>query len=191
MCLVPEGRGVFPTLSVRENLTLQLPAWRKDGSIEAALDAFPALRGRLKQTAGSMSGGQQQMLSLARSYLCDPKVVLLDEVSMGLAPVVVDEIFEALRHLADSGTALLIVEQYVTRALDMADLAYVLDRGTVAFHGRSDELDADDLMRRYAGTLARRRPDRQHQPRHPAGRHDHHPARPLETRRHRNEHHQT
>lgn len=151
LCLIPEGRGVFPNLSVRENLALQVPAWRKGASIDPALDAFPALRERLGQTAGSMSGGQQQMLALSRCFLADPKVVLLDEVSMGLAPAIVDEIFEALRALADSGVALLLVEQYVARALEMADVAYLLDRGTVSFSGPSAELDADDLMRRYAG----------------------------------------
>jgi branched-chain amino acid transport system ATP-binding protein len=151
LCLIPEGRGIFSSLSVRENLALQVPPWRKGGSIESAFDAFPDLRSRQGQRAGSMSGGQQQMLALSRCFLADPKVVLLDEVSMGLAPAIVDVIFQALRRLADSGVALLLVEQYVARALEMADVAYLLDRGTVGFHGPSTELDADDLMRRYAG----------------------------------------
>jgi branched-chain amino acid transport system ATP-binding protein len=151
LCLIPEGRGVFPNLSVRENLRLYAPAGQSDASCDVALEAFPALRGRLGQTAGSMSGGQQQMLALARCFLARPSVVLLDEVSMGLAPAVVDEIFGALRGLADTGVALLLVEQYVNRALDLADQTYLLDRGTIAFHGGSTELDPDELMRWYAG----------------------------------------
>jgi branched-chain amino acid transport system ATP-binding protein len=151
LCLVPEGRGIFRSLTVAENLRLQVPAWQKEKSYERALDVFPVLRERLGQTAGTMSGGQQQMLALARAYLSQPQIVLLDEVSMGLAPRVVDEIFEALRTLAATGTSLLLVEQYVTRALELADAAVLLNRGEVVFQGAAAELDQDKVMRGYLG----------------------------------------
>jgi len=151
LCLIPEGRGIFPNLSVRENLILQLPAWKQEQSFEPALAAFPVLRERLGQTAGSMSGGQQQMLALSRCFLSDPKVVLLDEVSMGLAPRIIDEIFEALLELSRRGVALLLVEQYVNRALQVADHVYLLGRGCVTFSGRPTDLDESELMRRYIG----------------------------------------
>jgi branched-chain amino acid transport system ATP-binding protein len=151
LCLVPEGRGVFRSLTVRENLRMQIPKWSKDVSVDGVLDVFPILRERLGQTAGTMSGGQQQMLALARSYLANPRVVLLDEVSMGLAPKVVDEIFEAIGQLAATGAALLLVEQYVNRALKLADLVVLLDRGTVAFNGAPSDLDQDDVLRGYLG----------------------------------------
>ena len=149
ICLIPEGRGIFPGLSVRENLLMQVPTWKKSDGFDAAIETFPVLGERLGQRAGSMSGGQQQMLALARCWLSDPDVVLLDEVSMGLAPKVVDEIFTALQALADSGVALLLVEQYVNRALEMADEVYLLDRGRIVFSGPASELDADEVVRRY------------------------------------------
>jgi len=154
LCLIPEGRGVFPGLTVRENLRLLLPPWRSRYRVDAALDVFPALRGRLHQRAGSMSGGQQQMLALARAWLADPRVVLLDEVSMGLAPLVVDEIFEALDVLRGTGAALLLVEQYVDRALEMADTAYLMDRGRVTFSGPATSLDRDAVLASYLGLAA-------------------------------------
>jgi branched-chain amino acid transport system ATP-binding protein len=151
LCLVPEGRGIFRSLTVRENLRMQIPKWSKDVSVDGVLDVFPILRERLGQTAGTMSGGQQQMLALARSYLSNPRVVLLDEVSMGLAPKVVDEIFEAIGQLAATGAALLLVEQYVNRALKLADLVVLLDRGTVAFNGAPSDLDQNEVLRGYLG----------------------------------------
>jgi branched-chain amino acid transport system ATP-binding protein len=149
LCLVPEGRGIFRSLTVRENLRIQIPKWSQDVSIDGVLGVFPILRERLSQTAGTMSGGQQQMLALARSYLSNPRVVLLDEVSMGLAPKVVDEIFDAIGQLASTGTALLLVEQYVNRAMKLADTVVLLDRGAVAFSGVPSELDQDDVLRGY------------------------------------------
>jgi branched-chain amino acid transport system ATP-binding protein len=151
LCLVPEGRGVFPNLTVRENLRLQVPPWQKDTSIDRALEAFPILKEKLGQPAGRMSGGQQQMLALSRCFLSNPAVVLLDEVSMGLAPRIIDEIFLALRSLAAEGVALLLVEQYVARALEMADRVYLLSRGSIGFVGSPDALDEEELMRRYVG----------------------------------------
>ena len=96
LCLIPEGRGIFRSLSVRENLELQIPPWLKSGDLSPALSAFPALKSRLSQVAGSLSGGEQQMLALSRAYLSEPKLILLDEVSLGLAPIVVDQIFASL-----------------------------------------------------------------------------------------------
>jgi branched-chain amino acid transport system ATP-binding protein len=151
LCLVPEGRGIFPNLSVRENLTLQIPPWRRDAGYETALEAFPILKDRLTHAAGSLSGGQQQMLALSRCFLADPKVVLLDEVSMGLAPRVIDEIFDALAKLVKSGVAMLLVEQYVTRALHLADHVYLLGRGKVDFSGTPSQLDEAELLRLYIG----------------------------------------
>jgi branched-chain amino acid transport system ATP-binding protein len=151
VCHVPEGRGVFPSLTVRENLRLQAPAGREAEAVERAGDIFPVLRSRLDQVAGTMSGGEQQILALARTYVCGPRVVLLDEVSMGLAPRIVDQIFEFLGRLRDEGISMLLVEQYVTRALALADYVYLLQRGRVAFAGEPAELDGDELFRRYLG----------------------------------------
>ena len=150
VCHIPAGRAIFPTLTVAENLRLMGSAGQSD-VVERAQDAFPALGGKLGQVAGTMSGGEQQMLALARAYLTQPEYVLLDEVSMGLAPRVVDTIFEFLRRLADAGTALLIVEQYVVKALELADIVYVLHKGQLSFCGEPAELDADALARSYLG----------------------------------------
>jgi branched-chain amino acid transport system ATP-binding protein len=151
VCLVPEGRGIFRSLTVRENLELQIPPWRRDGTIDAAIEAFPVLGQRLRQVAGSMSGGQQQMLALARAFLSAPEVVLLDEVSMGLAPVIVDQIFESLRALASTGVSLVLVEQYVNRALEMADVAYLMARGGIVWTGPAGDVDTDALTKAYLG----------------------------------------
>jgi len=151
ICHVPEGRGVFPSLTVRDNLMLQSPAGREQQSIDLAVSAFPRLGERLSQLAGTMSGGEQQMLALARTYVQSPRLVLLDEVSMGLAPTIVDEIFEFLGLLRDQGASLLLVEQYVTRALAVADYVYLLNRGEVAFAGEPAELEGEDVFAQYVG----------------------------------------
>jgi branched-chain amino acid transport system ATP-binding protein len=151
ICHVPEGRGVFPPLTVGQNLELFSPAGREKEGRDRAVEAFPVLGERLNQVAGTMSGGQQQMLALARSYVTNPSVVLLDEVSMGLAPIIVDEIFEFLERMAKQGTALLLVEQYATKALAIADYAYILGRGTVTFAGDAAELEGEDVFQRYLG----------------------------------------
>jgi branched-chain amino acid transport system ATP-binding protein len=148
VCHVPEGRGIFPSLTVRENLTLQAG----QGDMAKAIDAFPRLGERISQTAGTLSGGEQQMLALARAYLAEPKVMLLDEVSMGLAPKIVDEIFEFLHRLVSEGASLLLVEQYVTRALALADYVYLMNRGQIAYRGEPSELEDEDVFARYLGT---------------------------------------
>ena len=147
LCHIPEGRAIFPALTVLENLRLM----GGDDAVERAADAFPQLGQRLKQAAGTMSGGEQQMLALTRAYLTNPDFVLLDEVSMGLAPIIVDTIFDFLRRLADRGTALLIVEQYVAKALGLADIAYILHKGALVFCGEPAELDTDALAHSYLG----------------------------------------
>jgi branched-chain amino acid transport system ATP-binding protein len=154
VCHVPEGRGVFPSLTVRENLRLFSCPGDESAAFERAVDAFPRLGERLHQLAGTMSGGEQQMLALARAYLGRPRFVLLDEVSMGLAPRIVDEIFEFLGRLAAEGCALLLVEQYVTKALALADHVYTLARGQIAFAGEPAELAGTDVFASYLGTEA-------------------------------------
>ncbi|MFF3490021.1 ABC transporter ATP-binding protein [Streptomyces sp. NPDC002795] len=154
VCHVPEGRGVFPTLTVKENILIQAAGGNIDEAVERAVTAFPILGQKLGQLAGSLSGGQQQMLALARAHVTDADYVLLDEVSMGLAPVVVDEIFEFLGRLAEDGRALLLVEQYVSRALELADYVYLMNRGRIEFAGEPGELDSDRLVAQYLGSHA-------------------------------------
>jgi branched-chain amino acid transport system ATP-binding protein len=156
LCLIPEGRGVFRSLTVRENIRLQVPPWLRgqaaEEAVERAAATFPVLGQRLGQTAGTLSGGQQQMLALSRAFVSQPRVVLLDEVSMGLAPLVIDEIFAALRLLADHGIALVLVEQYVHRAMAMADHVVLLVRGQVSWSGPADGIDEERITREYLGT---------------------------------------
>ena len=154
LCHVPEGRGVFPTLSVADNLRLQAPPAVDRKAIEAAAEVFPRLGQRRRQLAGTMSGGEQQMLAVARAYVAEPSTVLLDEVSMGLAPIIVDEIFEYLRRLATQGMSLLVVEQYVARALELADYVYILNRGRIQFAGEPGEVEDDTVLESYLGVLA-------------------------------------
>jgi branched-chain amino acid transport system ATP-binding protein len=151
LCHLPEGRGIFPSLSVRDNLILQSPKGEEQASIERAVEAFPILGTRIQQTAGSLSGGEQQMLALVRAYVSHPKLVVVDEASLGLAPLIVDKIFETLQQIVDTGTSLLLVEQYVTRALAIADRVYLLNRGRVVFSGPADQLAGDDVFERYLG----------------------------------------
>ena len=153
VCHIPEGRGVFRSLTVKENLILQARATDPTG-VDRVVDAFPVLGRRMGQVAGTMSGGEQQMLALARAYLANPRIVLLDEVSMGLAPSIVDEIFAFLEELAREGAALLLVEQYVARALRLADLVFILNRGRIAFAGEPVELEDEDVFACYLGDLA-------------------------------------
>ena len=150
VCLIPEGRGIFPSMTVKDNLLLQGPRHDQD-ALERATEAFPRLGQRLNQIAGTMSGGEQQMLAVTRAYLSDPAVVMLDEVSLGLAPIIVDEIFSFLAGLAERGTALLIVEQYVARALAIADFVFLLNQGEVVFAGETREVDEAAVFSAYVG----------------------------------------
>jgi branched-chain amino acid transport system ATP-binding protein len=152
LCHIPEGRAIFRSLTVRENIHIQAERCEEDAAVDRVLEAFPALRDRLSQQAGTMSGGQQQMLAVGRAYVRDPKLILVDEASLGLAPKVVDAIFTFLEDVTKRGAALLIVDQFVSRALAMASTAYVLRRGRIVFSGNSAELLEGDLFNQYIGT---------------------------------------
>ena len=152
LCHIPEGRGIFPSMTVKENLELQAKPGEQSIAIEKGIAAFPILGERLMQRAGTLSGGQQQMLSMARAYTQNPRVILVDEGSLGLAPIVVDEIFSFLAGVAAAGAALLIVDQFVARALALATSAYVMTRGEIVFAGTSAELQRSDVFERYLGT---------------------------------------
>jgi branched-chain amino acid transport system ATP-binding protein len=151
LCHIPQGRAIFPNLSVRENLVLQSPRGREAQSVEQALTAFPFLGTKMKQTAGSLSGGEQQMLAMVRSYVADPRLVLVDEASMGLAPVIVDRLFDFLATIVAAGAALLIVEQYVSRALDLAGYVYLLSRGSIVAQGKASAMRGEDIFSKYLG----------------------------------------
>jgi branched-chain amino acid transport system ATP-binding protein len=149
VCLIPEGRGIFRSLSVRENLDLFRPTSSRDISLDEVLEVFPVLASRLSQVAGTLSGGEQQMLALTRAFLSKPKVVLVDEVSIGLAPKIVDQIFEILQRLSREGVSLLIVEQYVRRALELASTVYLLSRGEVVLSGSTNDVKYEDVADAY------------------------------------------
>jgi branched-chain amino acid transport system ATP-binding protein len=139
---VPEGRRLFPGLTVRDNL--RLGGWRNgNDDIDRIVDLFPRVGERLKQTAGSMSGGEQQMVAIGRGLMGRPELMVIDELSMGLAPVIVEEIIAKLPDIAASGTAVLLVEQDVDAALSVAERGYVLEIGHVVLSGRAGELLAD------------------------------------------------
>jgi len=142
LALVPERRGIFTELSVRENLEI---FGGYGQPVDAALAAFPVLADRLGQRAGSMSGGEQQMLAMSRVMLRDPRLLLLDEISLGLAPRVTRRLFDVVGELARSGTTVLLVDQYLSDALRLADIVYVLARGEVAFAGEPGELAGKTL----------------------------------------------
>jgi len=148
---VPEGRRIFETLTVMENL--ELAAWTiKDKKIrkekfERIFDIFPRLKERRKQLAGTLSGGEQQMLSVARALTTGGELMLLDEPSMGLAPVLVDEIFQVLCQINLQGITILLVEQNARKALEIANYAYVLEAGTIALQGEAKELNEDSRVK--------------------------------------------
>ncbi|MEY2452480.1 MAG: branched-chain amino acid transport system ATP-binding protein [Acidimicrobiaceae bacterium] len=156
--LIPEGRGIFPSMSVRDNIEIAVrcrqgatDAVRKD-CFQRIVSAFPRLGERLAQAAGTLSGGEQQMLALGRALVAEPRVLMMDEISMGLAPIIVDQLFEAVAELRKQGTTILLVEQYLTHALQFADICYVLSKGEVAFVGEPNELRDPAVVGRYLGT---------------------------------------
>ncbi|MBQ9495344.1 MAG: ABC transporter ATP-binding protein [Treponema sp.] len=144
---VPEGRRIFHNLSVRENL--ELGAFlRKDRDgikrdMEKVFELFPRLKERIRQNAGTLSGGELQMLALGRGLMANPKLLLLDEPSMGLAPILVDEIFSIIQKISEDGTTILLVEQNAYKALSVADRAYILEIGSIAKEGNAADLTAD------------------------------------------------
>ena len=152
LCLIPEGRAIFRQLTVRQNLAMHVGGKGVEAAIERAVAAFPVLGERLEQIAGTLSGGQQQMLAVARALVVDAEVVLADELSVGLAPVVVDEIFEAVAVLRAQGRSLLLVEQYVDRALAVADYVYILHKGSIVFVGEPAQARSADIFSQYLGT---------------------------------------
>ena len=153
---VPEGRELFPELSVLENLKMGAYTRRDKVEIQQSLarvyEHFPILAERRTQLAGTLSGGEQQMLAIGRALMAQPRLLLLDEPSLGLAPMLVEEIFRIIREIHDRGTTVLLVEQNANKALSIADYGYVLETGTIALAGTSQELLRDDHVRRlYLG----------------------------------------
>ncbi|CDM67262.1 High-affinity branched-chain amino acid transport ATP-binding protein BraG [Clostridium bornimense] len=148
---VPEGRKIFANLSVMENLELGAYLRKDKKSIEEdyemVFEKFPRLKERIKQNAGTLSGGEQQMLAIGRALMNRPKMLLLDEPSMGLAPLVVNDIFDTIVEINKAGTTILLVEQNANKALSIADRAYVLETGRITLQGTADELLHDDKVR--------------------------------------------
>jgi branched-chain amino acid transport system ATP-binding protein len=152
ICTVPEGRGIFPNLTVRENVLMATQVGAEmDHLEEATYSRFPRLGERRKQLAGTLSGGEQQMLALARAFGTDPKLVMLDELSMGLAPIVVRQLYELVTELAAQGLSILVVEQFARTVLPIADSVAVMLQGQIVRRGTPAEL-ADELTSSYLGT---------------------------------------
>ena len=149
--MVPEGRGVFARMTITENL--QMGAYIRNDKAEIALDiekmftSFPRLRERKDQLAGTMSGGEQQMLAMGRALMSRPKVLLLDEPSMGLSPIMVDKIFEVVKDVYAQGVTILLVEQNASRALGIADRGYVMESGVVTMSGDAKQMLSDPKVR--------------------------------------------
>src|SRR5687767_3769653 len=146
LVMVPEGRGIFPQLTVEENLAMGAYA-RGGASPEAQYASFPRLKERRHQIAGTLSGGEQQMLAIARALMSEPKLLLLDEPSMGLAPLMVAKIFEIVREVASRGVTILLVEQNALLALQVASRGYVMESGEITLTGRSEALLKDPKVR--------------------------------------------
>ena len=155
MALCPEGRRVFTQMTVQENLEMggfTRPASEIEASIEDVYARFPRLKERYKQTAGTLSGGEQQMLAMGRAMMSKPKLLMLDEPSMGLAPILVEQIFDIIQELHAAGTTILLVEQNAQMALSIADRAYVLETGNISMSGNAKELLHDERVQKaYLG----------------------------------------
>lgn len=152
----PEGRGIFPQMTVKENL--QLGSYSRSDKEQIAkdeaycFDLFPRLKERINQLAGTLSGGEQQMLSISRAIMCKPELLLLDEPSLGLAPIIVSQIFEIIKNLNAKGMTVLLVEQNAKQALNISHRAYVLETGTITLSGKGKELlNNDEVRRSYLG----------------------------------------
>ncbi|MFZ9675780.1 MAG: ABC transporter ATP-binding protein [Ilumatobacteraceae bacterium] len=153
LCTIPEGRGIFPNLTVRENLLMATFAGHKLSDIEeSTYSRFPRLGERRTQLAGTMSGGEQQMLSLARALATKPAILLLDELSMGLAPIIVAELYNQVAAIAAEGVSVLVVEQFARTVLGVADTAVLLAHGSVRMSGKASEIGDDVLAGAYLGT---------------------------------------
>lgn len=151
----PEGRRVFSTMSVHDNLllgafprlTFSRPKGDVKGDLERALEIFPRLKERRNQLAGTLSGGEQQMLAMARAIMLNPEIILLDEPSMGLAPILVDEVFKIIEKLKSEGVTMLLVEQFAAAALNVADYGYVLENGRITAQGPAEKLKNDPAVK--------------------------------------------
>ena len=151
----PEGRRVFSTMSVTDNLILgafprltrSRPKGDVNGDLDRAMELFPRLKERRNQLAGTLSGGEQQMLAMARAIMLNPEIILLDEPSMGLAPILVDEVFRIIARLKSEGTTMLLVEQFAAAALNVADYGYVLENGRITAHGPAEKLKNDPAVK--------------------------------------------
>jgi branched-chain amino acid transport system ATP-binding protein len=151
VCTIPEGRGIFPNLTVRENLQMMTYAGRTLAQVEAvAYERFPRLAERRTQLAGTMSGGEQQMLAMARGLATDPALLLLDELSMGLAPIIVEELYAIVAQIAATGVSILVVEQFARTVLGVADYAAIMASGRIVQVGRPADLEAE-LSTAYLG----------------------------------------
>ena len=154
MAHVPEGRRIFLQMTVMENLEMGAYIYKKisQEDLEMVFEQFPRLKERRTQIAGTLSGGEQQMLSMGRALMCHPKLMMLDEPSMGLAPILVEQIFEIIARLHKAGTTILLVEQNAEMALQIADRAYVLESGRVTLSGTGSELaQSDEIKKAYLG----------------------------------------
>jgi branched-chain amino acid transport system ATP-binding protein len=156
IALVPEGRRIFPSLTVEENLRLGARTGRKGPwTLRRVYDLFPLLAGLRDRWGNGLSGGEQQALAIGRALMSNPRLLLLDELSLGLAPVVIETLYEVIGSIAEEGTTIVLVEQDVTRALDAADRAYCLLEGRVSLHGPTSELTREQVVEAYFGAGVR------------------------------------